>query len=106
MTFIAEVSIKGCHTYILCSSEIVSKNVSTNEMINLRILILVFDNNMGRNNKVYPINVPIHAVGNQNKVFVYTAQVYKSRQIENRLVAVKTSSFFDLKKDVNVGIKE
>jgi hypothetical protein len=48
----------------------------------------------------------MHAVGNQNKVLVYAAQVYKSRQIETKLVVVKTSSFFDLKKDVNVGINE
>ena len=75
-------------------------------MINLKVLILVLDNSIGRNNNVYPSNIPIHAVGNQNKLFVYVAQVYKSRQIEIRLVAVKTSSFFDLKKDVNVGKKE
>ena len=55
---------------------------------------------------MYPIKIPIHAVGNQYNVFVYAAQVHKSRQIEIKLVAVKTSSFFDLKKDVNVGINE
>ena len=77
-----------------------------NEIINLGLLIFVLDNRIGRNNNVYPIKVPIHAVGNQNKVLVYAAQVYKSRQIETKLVAVKTSSFFDLKKDVNVGINE
>ena len=77
-----------------------------NEIINLGLLIFVLDNRIGRNNNVYPIKVPIHAVGNQNKVLVYAAQVYKRRQIETKLVAVKTSSFFDLKKDVNVGINE
>ena len=91
---------------MLYNSKIVKKNTRTKEMINLRILILVLDNSIGRNNNVYPINVPMHAVGNQNKVLVYAAQVYKSRQIETKLVAVKTSSFFDLKKDVNVGINE
>ena len=74
--------------------------------MNLIFLILDLDNSTGRNNNVYPIKTPMHAVGNQNKVFVYAAQVYKSRQIEIKLVAVKTSSFLDLKKDVNVGINE
>ena len=74
--------------------------------MNLIFLILDLDNSTGRNNNVYPIKVPMHAVGNQNKVLVYAAQVYKSRQIEIKLVAVKTSNFFDLKKDVNVGINE
>lgn len=98
--------MKGRHTFMLYSSEIVKKNVSTNEIINRRILIFDLDNSIGRNNKVYPVKTPIHAVGNQNKVFVYAAQVYKSRQIENRLVAVKTSSFFDLKNNVKVGMNE
>ena len=48
----------------------------------------------------------MHAVKNQDKSPTYAAQVNKSRQIEIKLVAVKTSSFFDLKKDVNVGINE
>ena len=91
---------------MLCSSKSVKRKVSTKERINLRLLILVFDNSMGRNNKVYPIKVPMHAVGNQNKVFVYAAQVYKSKQMEEKFVTVKTRSFFDLKNDVKVGINE
>ena len=55
---------------------------------------------------VYPISVPMQATGNQYSPSVYTAQVNKSKQMEEKLVAVKTSNFFDLKNDVNVGIKE
>ena len=102
----AGVSINGCHICMLYSSESVKMNISTKEMINLKFLILVFDNSMGRNNKVYPIKIPLHAVGNQNKVFVYAAQVYKSKQMEEKLVTVKTSSFFVLKNDVKVGMNE
>ena len=91
---------------MLCNREIVKANAATNEITNLTFLILVLDNSIGRNNKVYPIKIPIHAVGNQNKVLVYVAQVYKSKQIERKLVTVKTNSLFALKKDVNVGIKE
>jgi hypothetical protein len=53
---------------------------------------------------MYPISVPILATGNQYNPFVYTAQVNKSKQMEVKLVKVKTSSFFDLKNNVKVGI--
>ena len=48
----------------------------------------------------------MQATGNQYSPSVYTAQVYKSKQIEEKLVTVKTSNFFDLKNDVKVGINE
>ena len=37
---------------------------------------------------------------------MYTAQVNNSKQIDNRLVTIKTSNFFELKKYVKVGINE
>jgi hypothetical protein len=55
---------------------------------------------------MYPISVPMQATGNQYSPSVYTAQVNKSKQIEEKLVTVKTSNFFDLKNDVKVGINE
>ena len=61
---------------------------------------------MGKKHNTYPIKVPMQAVGTQKTVFVYTAQVNNSKQIESRLVTVNTSSLFDLKNEVKVGKNE
>ena len=91
---------------MLSSNKIVKRKINENEIINLNLLILVLESKIGRNSNIYPIKTPIQAIGNQNKVFVYAAQVNKSKQIEEKLVMVKISSFFDSKNDVKVGIKE
>ena len=75
-------------------------------MTNLNLDSLVPDSKTVPKTKIYPINVPMQATGNQYSPSVYTAQVYKSKQIEEKLVTVKTSNFFDLKNDVKVGINE
>ena len=48
----------------------------------------------------------MQAVKNQDNPFVYTAQVNKSIQIERYVETEKTSSFWELKKKVKVGINE
>ena len=75
-------------------------------MTNLKRDSFVLDSKIIPKTKIYPISVPMQATGNQYSPSVYTAQVYKSKQIEEKLVTVKTSSFFDLKNDVKVGINE
>ena len=60
---------------------------------------------MGTNNNSYPIKTPIQDVKNQDRSFVYTAQVNKSRQRDRQVVTLKTRSFFVLKKAVTVGMK-
>ena len=75
-------------------------------MTNLKRDSFVPDSRMVPKTNIYPISVPRQATGNQYSPFVYIAQVNKSKQMEEKLVAVKTSNFFDLKNDVKVGIKE
>ena len=75
-------------------------------MTNLKRDSFVLDSKIVPKTNMYPISVPMQATGNQYSPSVYTAQVYKSKQIEEKLVTVKTSSFFDLKNDVKVGINE
>ena len=75
-------------------------------MTNLKWDSFVLDSKIVPKTNMYPISVPMQATGNQYSPSVYTAQVYKSKQIEEKLVTVKTSSFFDLKNDVKVGINE
>lgn len=55
---------------------------------------------------MYPISVPIQAVGTQKRVSVYMPQVKSNKQIETKPVRVNTRNFFDLKNDVKVGTKE
>ena len=69
-------------------------------MTNLKRDSFVPDSKIVPKINMYPINVPIHATANQYNPPVYTAQVYKSKQMEEKLVAVKASNFFDLKNDV------
>ena len=102
----AEVSIKGCHLFITKRSKRDKTNASAKEIKNLKCATLLFDNKIGKNNNVYPISVPMQAVGTQKIVFVYTAQVKSSKQIEIRLVRANTSNFLDWKNDVKVGTKE
>ena len=103
---IADESINGCQTFITGSKATVKINANPKEIKNLKFAALVLDSRIGKNSNTYPIKAPIQAVGTQKTVSVYTAQVNNSKQIENRLVTVNASNFFDLKNDVNVGIKE
>ena len=75
-------------------------------MTNFKCDSFVPDSKIVPKTNVYPISVPMQGTGNQYSPSVYTAQVYKSKQIEEKLVTVKTSNFFDLKNDVKVGINE
>ena len=104
--FIADVIINGFQTFTTKRSITVKANANTNGIRNLKRVALLFDNRTGKKHNTYPIKVPIQAVGTQKTVLVYTAQVNNSKQIESRLVTVKTSNFFVLKKDVKVGTKE
>ena len=49
--------------------------------------------------------MPMQAVKNHDKPFVYTAQVNKSRQIDRYVETENASSFFVSKKLVTVGTK-
>ena len=104
--FIADVIRNGFQIFTTKRSITVKANANTNGIRNLKRVALLFDNRTGKKHNTYPIKVPIQAVGTQKTVLVYTAQVNNSKQIERRLVTVKTSNFFDLKKDVKVGTKE
>ena len=75
-------------------------------MTNLNFDSFVRDSKMVPKTKIYPISVPMQATENQYSPSVYTAQANKSKQIEEKLVAVKTSNFLDLKNDVKVGMNE
>lgn len=102
----ADVSIKGRQMLITKSNETVNTNANPKEIKNRKRDTLPLENRIGKNNNTYPIKVPMQAVGTQKTVLVYTAQVSSSKQMESRLVTANTSSFFALKKDVKVGIKE
>ena len=69
-------------------------------MTNLKRDSLVPDSKIVPKTNMYPISVLMQATGNQYNPSVYAAQVHKSKQIEEKLVAIKTSNFFDLKNDV------
>ena len=47
--------------------------------------------------------MPMQAVKNQDKPFVYTAQANKSKQIDRYVETVNARSFFVSKKQVTVG---
>ena len=92
------------------SSAIVSTKALTKEIKNFKRLYisetLLLCISIGTNKNAYPVAVPKHAVGTQYIVPVNIAHTNKSRQIDERLVIVKTNSLFALKNDVNVGTNE
>ena len=47
--------------------------------------------------------MPMQAVKNHDKPFVYTAQANKSKQIDRYVETANARSFFDSKKQVTVG---
>lgn len=75
-------------------------------MTNLKRDNLVLNKKIVPKTNMYPISVPMQATGNQYSPSVYIPQVNKSKHIEEKLVIVNTSSFCDLKKDINVGTNE
>ena len=75
-------------------------------MTNLNRDSLVPESKIVPKTKIYPINAPMQATGNQYSPSVYTAQVNKSKQIEEKLVTVKTNNLFELTNNVNVGTNE
>ena len=83
-----------------------SAKTTVKAITNLKRESFVLDSKIVPKINTYPISVPIQATGNQYSPFVYTAQVNKSRQIEEKLVTVKVNNFFDLKKKVKVGMNE
>lgn len=104
--FIAEIIINGEKAFMASNKRRTRANSKTDTIIKLYCLSLVFDSKRGAKSDIYPIKTPIHAIGNQNKAFVYAAQVNKRMQIEAKLVDAKPRSFFSLKNEVNVGTKE
>ena len=84
----------------------VSTKTAVKVITNLKRDNFVLDSKMVPKINMYPIRVPMQARGNQYSPSVYAAQVYKSKQMEEKLVAVKASNFLDLKNDVKVGINE
>lgn len=104
--FIAEININGEKAFMASNKRRTRANSKTDTIIKLYCSSLVFDSKRGAKSNIYPIKTPIHAIGNQNKAFVYAAQVNKRMQIETKLVDAKPRSFFSLKNVVNVGTKE
>ena len=72
-------------------------------MTNLNRESFVRDSKIVPKIKEQPINIPMKETGNQYRPSVYSAQVNKSKQIDRKLVIVKTSNFSDLKNNANDG---
>ena len=83
-----------------------SAKIAVKAITNLKRESFVLDSKIVPKINTYPISTPMQATGNHYNPFVYAAQVNKSKQIEDKLVTVKVSNFFDLKKNVKVGINE
>ena len=90
---------------MLNNKRTVQPNADINEIKNLKSDTRFLAKSIGINNNEYPIKIPVIAVGTQNTVPEYTAQVKSNKQIEIRLVTVNTSNLFVLKKKVYVGTK-